>query len=383
MAGYGWAEPIVVVVVLLGVTGVFASGGPESRPASAASKGGGQRPEHLRRYKLAELVFEPRTGDPALFDAARVECPMVLRWKDQWLIYYTAITLTDGQVDSTIGRAVSDDLIHWRDRRRVLQRGPEGAFDHGGNSGPFVWAEGDELRMVYIGFPRMGYESRPGRHGLATSRDGLHWTRADFNPIHDPGPKGAWNDECLYKTFVMKYEGVYWMFYNAYGTKDGCEQIGLATAPDLRTWREHPANPLLRRGDPQRDRDHRIIGDPWIMRRGETWEMYYFGFDGEHARENLATSSDLIHWTKSPLNPIMDAGPPGSYDAVHCHKPCIIEHEGVVYHFYTAVGTYGNDSHYRAIGLATSKRLDGVRYRDDEGVPDERSVRRESPGSDD
>ena len=124
-----------------------------------------------------------------------------------------------------------------------------------------------------------------------------------------------------------------------------------------------PDNPLLRRGDPKKDRDHRIIGDPWIMRQGDVWEMYYFGFDGQHARECLATSSDLVHWKKSPLNPIMDAGPPGTYDSIHCHKPCIILHDGVYYHFYTACGPRPDGSEHRAIGLAMSRKLPGVRYR--------------------
>jgi predicted GH43/DUF377 family glycosyl hydrolase len=328
-----------------------------TQPASEA------RPPHLERHKLADLVLEPRTGNPMQFDSQRVECPMVVRWRDRWLMYYTAITQTGEQVDSTIGRAVSDDLIHWTDRRQVLRRGPAGAFDHGGISGPFVWAEGDELRMLYIGFPRLGYESRPGLHGIATSRDGLNWTKDAANPVHLVGEKGTWNDACLYKTFVMRHDGRYWMFYNAYGTRDHCEQIGLATSPDLRTWTEHPDNPLLRKGDAVRDRDTKIIGDPWIMRQGKSWEMYYFAFDGKHAREHLATSTDLIHWTKSPFNPIMDAGPAGSYDEVHCHKPCIIRHDDVFYHFYTAVGPKGDAAHYRAIALATSRKLPGVIYR--------------------
>jgi len=335
--------------------------------APTTQSAGQRRPVHLQRYKLAKLVLEPRTDDPALFDSSRVECPMVVRWNNRWLMFYTAIKQTRGKADSTIGMAVSDDLVHWRDRRQVLRRGAEGAFDHGGISGPFVWSEGDELKMVYIGFPQLGYESRPGRHGVAFSRDGITWEKAESNPVHDVGSKGTWNDACLYKTFVMKHDGRYWMFYNAYGTRDRCEQIGLATSPDLRRWAEHPDNPLLRRGDPEKDRDHRIIGDPWIMRRimrqGDIWEMYYFAFDGEHAREHLATSKDLIHWSKSPHNPIMDAGRAGSYDAVHCHKPCIILDKGVYCHFYTAVGPKGDHEQYRPIALATSRRLPGVEYR--------------------
>lgn len=330
---------------------------PTSAPAESA------RPGHLVRHKLKDLVLKPRREDPSLFDSHAVECPMVLRWRNRWHMYYTGIRLNNGQADSTLGLAVSDDLIHWKDRRQIMGRGEPGKFDHGGISGPFVWVEGDRLMMIYGGFPKLGYESKPGKKGLAWSRDGEKWTRADFNPILEPGPKGAWSDETVYKSFVLKHQDEYWMFYNAYGSQDQCEQIGLAWSADLRTWRQHPDNPLLRKGDPVRDRDHHIIADPWIMRRGDSWEMYYFAFDGKHARECLATSTDLIHWVKSPFNPIMDVGPPGTYDDIHCHKPCLIVHEGVIYHFVTSCGHQPGGGELRAIGLATSKMLPGVAYR--------------------
>jgi len=333
----------------------------------------GDRPAHLQRYKLAEPVLRPRSEDPSLFDSHKVECPMVIRRGDEWWIYYTGIQLKDGVVHSTIGRAVSRDLIHWTDRQQVLERGPEGAFDFGGVSGPFVFevtdhtAHGSRLAMVYVAFPRLGYESKPGRQGLAFSEDGVHWTRSPANPIRDVGEKGTWDDGCLYKPFVMRHDGAWWMFYNAYGTADRCEQIGLAKADRLEgPWHRHPDNPILRKGDPERDRDHHIIGDPWIMRSpaGDAWEMYYFAYDGRHARECLATSTDLIHWTKSPFNPIMDVGPPGTYDSIYCHKPSIVIHEGVYYHFVTSCGPDGKGGEHRTIGLATSKKLEGVRYRD-------------------
>lgn len=342
-------------------------------------------PPHLQRHKLAKLVLEPRTEDASLFDSAKVECPMVIQRGDEWWMYYTGIQMKDGVVHSTIGRAVSKDLVHWTDRQQVLERGPEGAFDHGGISGPFVFevpikVDGPgsgrngfhsstlqkRLYMIYVAFPRLGYESKPGRQGLAWSDDGVHWTKSDANPIRDIGEKGTWDDECLYKPFVMKHEGKYWMYYNAYGSADHCEQIGLATADALEgPWLRHSANPLVRKGDPKKDRDNHIIGDPWIMRSpgGDVWEMYYFAFDGQHARECLATSKDLIHWAKSPFNPIMDAGEPGTYDSGHCHKPSIVIKDGVYYHFYTACGPDGKGGEHRAIGLATSKKVPGVEYR--------------------
>jgi hypothetical protein len=40
------------------------------------------------------------------------------------------------------------------------------------------------------------------------------------------------------------------------------------------------------------------------------------------------------------------------WDKTFAHKPWIVKHDGVVYHFYNAVGDQG-----RVIGLATSKDL--------------------------
>ncbi len=316
------------------------------------------------RHKLESLVLEPRRNSPDAFDSQSVECPMVFRYGDQWHMAYTAITRIGGNVDSTIALADSDDLIHWTNRRQILQRGDAGTFDHGGVSGPFVWREGKRLYMTYAGFPRMGYEARPGKHGLAWSDDLETWARSPHNPIHGPGPKGTWNDNIVYKTFVMKHDGKYWMFYNAHGSRDNCEQIGLATSSDLIHWTEHPDNPLLRKGDPAKDRDNVIIADPWIMKSAHGYQMFYFAFDGKHARECLATSNDLLHWKKWSGNPVMDVGPPGTYDSLHCHKPCIVKAGGVYYHFYTACEIRPNGKEYRAIALATSEKLPDVAYRD-------------------
>ncbi len=320
-------------------------------------------PSHLHRYKLADLVLRP-TGRPEDFDGHAVECPKVFRWGDRWYMAYTAIAKRDGIIHESIGLCESNDLVHWDHRRQILRQGRPGEFDAGGLSGPFTWVEGKRAYTMYCGFPKAGYESGPGQHGLAWTDDMQTWHKSPNNPVHRVGTKGDWNDDVVYQAFIMKHDGRYWMFYNAHGSKDNCEQIGLAWSNDLITWDEYEGNPILRKGDPQRDRDHVIIADPWIMRLEDKWHMFYFGFDGQHARECVATSDDLLKWTKSPLNPILDVGPPGSYDEVHCHKPCVILHEGVFYHFYTPCGKREDGSEYRAIGLATSKRLPDVAYRE-------------------
>ena len=64
--------------------------------------------------------------------------------------------------------------------------------------------------------------------------------------------------------------------------------------------------------------------------------MFYCGFDGIHAQDGVAVSEDMIHWRKCE-QPLIRYGEEGALDATHAHKPCIIWHDGALYHFYCAV----------------------------------------------
>jgi predicted GH43/DUF377 family glycosyl hydrolase len=79
--------------------------------------------------------------------------------------------------------------------------------------------------------------------------------------------------------------------------------------------------------------------------------MFYFGaFYKPKAFETFAASHDLVTWTKWDGPHLIEPSLP--WDNEYAHKPWVIKHEGVVYHFYNAVGNEG-----RVIALATSKDL--------------------------
>ncbi len=61
-------------------------------------------------------------------------------------------------------------------------------------------------------------------------------------------------------------------------------------------------------------------------------------------------SYDLVNWTKWEGPHLIE--PSESWDETFAHKPWLVKHEGVVYHFYCAVGSAG-----RVIALATSRDL--------------------------
>ena len=79
--------------------------------------------------------------------------------------------------------------------------------------------------------------------------------------------------------------------------------------------------------------------------------MFYFGaFWKPKAFDTFAVSKDLVHWTKWTGTDLIAPSEP--WDATYAHKPWCVKVDGVVYHFYCAVGNRG-----RAIALAMSKKL--------------------------
>jgi predicted GH43/DUF377 family glycosyl hydrolase len=79
--------------------------------------------------------------------------------------------------------------------------------------------------------------------------------------------------------------------------------------------------------------------------------MFYFGHVWKpRAFDTFAVSRDLVHWTKWDGPHLVEPSEP--WDATFAHKPWLLKHEGVVYHYYCAVGDKG-----RCIALATSKEV--------------------------
>ena len=93
-----------------------------------------------------------------------------------------------------------------------------------------------------------------------------------------------------------------------------------------------------------------VHGDPQVVRMGDTWVMFYFGaFYRPGAFDTFACSRDLVHWRKWDGPDLVAPSEP--WDKTFAHKPWVVKHDGVVYHFYCAVGDQG-----RVIALATSFR---------------------------
>lgn len=295
-----------------------------------------------------------------------VDCPTVFRHENRWYMLYAATRDKTGY-ETFLAR--SDDLLHWEKLGCVLPFRREGwdAWQADGGIALYdtAWAGTHELGrhegkywLSYIGGSQQGYETDPLAIGLAHTGDPSaprEWTRLRENPVLAPDQADTRDFEhvTLYKSAIIRDEqrtlgAPFVMFYNGKSRPYGQESIGIAVSDDLRAWRRFGRGPVVSNVGAS---PWALSGDPQITRIGDVWVMFYFGaFWQPDAFDTFACSHDLIHWSKWNGPHLVEPGVP--YDKQFAHKPWVLKHDGVVYHFYCAVGDQG-----RVIALATSKDL--------------------------
>jgi hypothetical protein len=263
----------------------------------------------------------------------------------------------------------------WSEPRLIFRRDPGSAIRKHNASitsilrDPALRGDGQLLQIdgwyygTYHAYPLAGYEEGAGVIGFVRSRDLSEWE--EVGGLLRPEDGAPWEQGGLYKSWLMRHEERWWVFYNAKDHTDGSwiEQTGAAVSDDLETWTRVAEHPLLPVGGPG-SHDERFASDPCILRDEDgTWVMFYYGLPvGRGAVDLVATSPDLLTWTKAS-SPLLVPGPRGSVDDRHAHKPAVIADGDRLLHFYCAVrrldepvqvGDYTIDE-MRGIGLAWSE----------------------------
>jgi uncharacterized repeat protein (TIGR01451 family) len=209
----------------------------------------------------------------------------------------------------------------------VLSVGAGGSWDDDGVWGPAVLKEGSSYRMWYTGDDGSG----PSQIGLATSTNGINWTKEAANPVLSPGQ--SWEAEGIRAASVISDSGLYKMWYTGRDSS-GVRRIGYATSPDGVTWTKDGSNPVLDVGASGSWEDEDVSG-PTVIKEGGTYHLWYTGDDGITPRIGHATSSDGIHWTKDSANPVLDIGPPGDWDWLYVYGPNVVAYGGTYLLWYS------------------------------------------------
>ena len=225
--------------------------------------------------------------------------------------------------------------------------------------------------------------------------------RRPNNPVIKVGEKGAWDDQTL-GCFAVLDEGDEFYFYSEGAQFGKPKNIGMATSKDGITWTKHAKNPLFpgnmphamkvddtfrlyyphagglqmrtspdgfRWGEPRKVLESCL--DPCVIRADENkFHLYYCDggrktIDGKQVWEfknYSATSPDGIAWRKEP-EPVLPLGPEGSWDSRSHAGSCVLKLADGFHLWYLGSGPYHGKTAWR-IGHATGRsEMDQVRRR--------------------
>ena len=180
-------------------------------------------------------VLNPGPGGS--WDDVQVSGPNVLRTEDGYLMYYDA--LGPGRI-SMIGMATSSDGIQWEkyndpatndtafaDSDPVLTVSDEG-WDSKRVIDPNVIKTNDGFEMIYLATSGTG-KFAPGEFsfGIATSPDGIEWTKSDRNPVLSNRDHPQWSQAFLAN--LLYVEETYFLYFDAVVSNTNGTNVYLAT----------------------------------------------------------------------------------------------------------------------------------------------------------
>lgn len=221
----------------------------------------------------------------------------------------------------------------------VLTPGAPGEFDSIDALNPSVVRRG----AVYYNF-YSGYDGKTWHTGLATSPDGIAWTKR--GKVLSPGP-AAWEGAYIAANGAALDAGAEFLYWYHAGPRE-LPSIGLARSRDGRAWTKHPS-PVLSPG-PYGSWDERGVADPYAIRVGEMFYLYFLGQDrARRQRLGVARSRDGVRWEKLRANPILE-------DETGLGEPAVWRTGGAYWMLYTI----RDARERRRLGFARS--ADGVTW---------------------
>lgn len=193
-------------------------------------------------WTLPRVVFSP---DPTSdWEAHEVNRPSIVKKDGIYHMWYTGQMYPGDEVHgySAIGYATSPDGFIWTRYHQPVLR-PEQMWEGRSVMCPDVrWDEvGKIYRMWYSG----GEIGEPDAIGYAESRDGIHWSRYNNNPVFQPDTTHYCEMKKVTAGYLLIQDEWYYMFYIGFDG-DGRPSCCLARSRDgITGWERHPDNPII------------------------------------------------------------------------------------------------------------------------------------------
>jgi len=217
-------------------------------------------------WSLDGISWNRYEGNPVLEAEFAWEQPnlsfcAVIQDVDTFKMWYGAAS-PDGSGPTIIGYATSTNGRNWtKYQDPVLKPGQSGDWDDDGITPATIIKEAGEYKMWYTGH-RYGFpfESAKPQTGLATSIDGIHWTKYNdttttakpyiqSDPVLKVGGKSEWDSQRSAYANVLATEAGYKLWYQGLTAPINSStlcQIGHATSTDGISWVKCPENPIFK-----------------------------------------------------------------------------------------------------------------------------------------
>ena len=255
----------------------------------------------------------------------------------------------------------------------VLDVGGVGEWDYQWLDTPGILWDGTEFKLYYYGdslyFDVLDYTAI----GLATSDDGINWTKQ--GKVLEMGGVDDWDGHHveLPELYYDSEIGLYAMLYSGMDRSNyplaGFIKIGLALSFDGYDWMKYENNPVMDVGANPSFNDIGV-GGPSILKTDGIFEMWYTGIqiveDDNNSWDSLkvgyAVSLNGTSWIQYPTNPVMLAAEGDStvfwaFDVIWDEADDLYKMYFESEHWaYEEPGTPGEFHKINAIFLATAPR---------------------------
>jgi hypothetical protein len=176
------------------------------------------------------ISWKRYAGNP-VFDESWTEDMMVLKVDNTYHMF------AEGKGDIA-HRLTSPDRIHWTDHGSLDIRNADGSpLSEGPYGTPTVWRE-DNIWYLF-------YERNDLGIWLATSKDMATWTNVQDEPVIRMGPE-TYDQYGLAVNQILKYKGWYYAYYHGTAFEDWHEwSTNIAASKDLVHWTKYDQNPIM------------------------------------------------------------------------------------------------------------------------------------------